>query len=430
MKRNMVPLVGIAFVVAIISTGVFYGLFAGRLRSSTGDMPGHPIMVAARELDRGTVLQAADVRVSHVGGALSGSFGRQEEVVGATLLASVKENEPLLEDRLATRAGSSSGSGRTVPSGMRAVSIRIAESDGVANLVNAGSRIDIQAVSDKGGQAELRTILENVQVLAASPAGDANGGNRNGIRVVAVLVRAEDADRLALADSSARIRVTLRNPLDQDTLSHRPLALAALFRPGATQVESKSAVETPAPQRPVELHVEVLAASAAALSELNSKLNSPGAVDSIQVASFRAGAAPSELLNALKNKHELEIVSSRRLAGAVGSALNYRARAASYQLHIRFSPEQRANGNVNLRVTPELAIPSGAGVETRQYDAELGESADFLVQGLAREPDARKALERLFPGQSWSNRELVILVESRVGAAGSVAALSRTSGVR
>ena len=33
MKRNMVPLLGIAFVAAIVATGVVYGLFGGRLRA-------------------------------------------------------------------------------------------------------------------------------------------------------------------------------------------------------------------------------------------------------------------------------------------------------------------------------------------------------------------------------------------------------------
>ena len=35
MKKNLVPLLGIAFVVAIISTGIFYGLFVGKLKSAT-----------------------------------------------------------------------------------------------------------------------------------------------------------------------------------------------------------------------------------------------------------------------------------------------------------------------------------------------------------------------------------------------------------
>jgi flagella basal body P-ring formation protein FlgA len=65
MKKNMVPLLGIAFIVAIISTGVFYGLFAGKLRSSS-ELPSHGIVVAARDLDRGTVIQASDLRISEI----------------------------------------------------------------------------------------------------------------------------------------------------------------------------------------------------------------------------------------------------------------------------------------------------------------------------------------------------------------------------
>ena len=59
MKKNLVPLLGIAFVVAIISTGIFYGLFVGKLKSAS--VPSQSIVVAARNLDRGTALQAADV---------------------------------------------------------------------------------------------------------------------------------------------------------------------------------------------------------------------------------------------------------------------------------------------------------------------------------------------------------------------------------
>jgi len=57
MKRNMVPLLGIAFVAAIVATGVVYGCsaagFGPRRRSSRGKS----IVVAARDLDRGSVDQ-------------------------------------------------------------------------------------------------------------------------------------------------------------------------------------------------------------------------------------------------------------------------------------------------------------------------------------------------------------------------------------
>ena len=79
---------------------------------------------------------------------------------------------------------------------------------------------------------------------------------------------------------------------------------------------------------------------------------------------------------------------------------------------VRFSPTDAGNGNVSLRVTPEISVPSGKGMETRQYDAALTEGGSLLVQGLARDAAGRRAVERLFPGRTWANRELVILVTS------------------
>jgi Flp pilus assembly protein CpaB len=429
MKRNMVPLLGIAFVVAIISTGVFYGLFAGKLRSSSTELNGRPIVVAARELQRGSMVETADLRVSQMRGTLSGSFSKPQELLGATLVLPVKENEPFLRDRVVLSTPASGDSGGSVSPGMRAISIRVAESDGVVNLLHPGSKIDIQAVSDRNGNIELRSILENVEVLTVTPPSDPN---RSGARVVAVLTRAQDADVVALADSGARIRVALRNPLDEGTSSAHPLTLASVFRPGAEHpVLEKNAAEAQSTiEQRLRLHVEVLAASAAALGELDAKLNAVGASDSIRVAAFRTDTNASELLESLKQKQELEIVSSRRLTAGTARPASYRVSAAPYHLRVRFSPEQDKTGNANLRVTPEISLPSGDGVETRQYDAALAEGGSFLVQGLARDASGRRALERLFPGRSWANRELVILVTSGQRKSVPVSAQVRTPGGR
>src|ERR1700728_85862 len=154
MKRNMVPLLGIAFVVAIISTGVFYGLFAGKLRSSS-ELPGHAIVVAARDLDRGTVIQPSDLRVSEAEGALRGALSKTADAAGATLLTSLKTNEPLLEERVSPRlSGAPAG---PVPAGMRAVSLHVFQSESLLNLLRPGSRVDLQAVAERNGSTELRT---------------------------------------------------------------------------------------------------------------------------------------------------------------------------------------------------------------------------------------------------------------------------------
>jgi Flp pilus assembly protein CpaB len=227
MKKNMVPLLGIAFVVAIISTGVFYGLFAGKLRSST-EVPGRPIVVAARDLDRGTVLQPGDLRLMELDGVISGSFSKIEDASGATLLSPVKANEPLLEERVSPRLSEAERAGGPVPKGMRAMTVHVTQSESLLNLLRPGSRVDLQAVTDKNG-GELKTVLENVQVLAAAQT-DANRPAN-----VTVLIRAQDADVVALADSRSRVRVALRNPADQQNSRHHAITLQALFSGGGEE---------------------------------------------------------------------------------------------------------------------------------------------------------------------------------------------------
>src|SRR6476661_4767874 len=103
MKKNLVPLLGIAFVVAIISTGIFYGLFVGKLKSPASAGPS--IVVAARNLDRGATLEAADVKLTAWGTAdiPAGAFTTVNDVKGLTLISSLQQNEPVLQTRVASR---------------------------------------------------------------------------------------------------------------------------------------------------------------------------------------------------------------------------------------------------------------------------------------------------------------------------------------
>lgn len=212
MKRNLVPLLGIAFVVAIVSTGIFYGLFAGRLASGSTS-PTHSIVVAARKLDRGATLAAADVKLTPWGSpeVPPGSFSALNQVNGLTLITAHQENEPILQARVASRE-SGAGAGLGIAPGMRAVSIHATDSSGVVSILRPGYKVDVQLVSGQGQTSELRTILQNIEVLSVSPQGD----GRSSTPVITLLVNPQGADLAGLGDSSARLRLTLRHPLDED----------------------------------------------------------------------------------------------------------------------------------------------------------------------------------------------------------------------
>ena len=440
MKRNMVPLLGIAFVAAIVATGVVYGLFGGRLRGKSVEPIGQSIVVAARDLERGTVITAADLQLSQVKGTLKGSYSKVDEVLGGTLLDAVQKNEPLLEGRVASLDPKAGGASGGVAAGMRAVSIRVTESTGLMGLLHAGSRVDLQAVSERNGPAELRTILQNVEVLRVNPQLEPAANSRVPVPVATMLVPAQYADLIALADAGAHIRMTLRNPLDDATAPRRSLGLASVFS-GSSGAESESVRKTPAasnsngtganrgaagaPNHDTQLHairlnVQVLGASAAAISQLDSKLAGPADGDSMRVASFRTDTDADELIQKLEKSRELELVSTSVLTASVGQPVSVRASAAQYRLRVQFAPAADSAGKISLRVAPEISLRQGPGLETRRYDADLPDGGSFLVRGLLGHPNSENGaqneagiLARLFPGHAWSGRELIIFVTAR-----------------
>ncbi|HLX42678.1 MAG TPA: Flp pilus assembly protein CpaB [Bryobacteraceae bacterium] len=227
-KNNLYKLLGIAFVVAIISTGIFYGLFVNKLSSNSGN--GKMLVIAAKALKPGTVVQASDVTLLPWPGDQlpKGTFGRADEVIGNTVFDWIGEDEPVFASRLAS---AQSGGGSGVPTGMRAVSVHVTDSTGVMSLLRVGQKVDVQVVVGKAdrGDVAVRTALENLKVLSVTPQTEQSSLGPT-LPVVTLLAKPSEADVLAAADSGARVRLSLRNPLDEDLRTRAPLSLGAVMR--------------------------------------------------------------------------------------------------------------------------------------------------------------------------------------------------------
>ena len=426
MKKNMVPLLAIAFVVAIISTGVFYGLFAGRLRSTTGDMVSQTVVVATRRLERGAVLDQADVRIAEarLPAGMKGTLLKTEDAVGATLLDSIKEGEAITQFRLASRESSE------VPQGMRAVSIRVSDSTGLMSALRPGARVDVQAVYGRDTNFQVRTILQNVEILGVSPHTENREGNA--IPVATVLISPRDEDALALADSGARVRLVLRNVRDAEITSRGTLSFASLFQSGAKPAafalsepqDSRSQTRrSGADSAGVSLSVWVIGANPAALREIDANLAGPRSVEALQVSPFRHAADAEQLVRSLVREHAVEILSSTRLSagGRWPGILNSGAGENRLRLVFRAGREPASR----LRVMPEVCWKrKQGGLESRSFEADVPGGTDFLLSGLLSPADTG-VLDQVFPGRSWNGRELLIIVSAQHSKPAQTAALTQ-----
>lgn len=224
-KNNLVKLLGVALVVAIISTGLFYMLFAMKANSQ----PAATLVVAAKALKPGTILAETDVKTIPwpVQQLPKGAYQDPKAVIGSTVFDTMAEEEPVLTSRLAS--GQSAGAG--VPAGMRAVSVHVTDSTGVMALLRGGQKVDVQVVVGRGknpDETEVRTVLENLTVLSVTPQPEQGSQGQN-LPVVTLLAKPPEADVLALSDSGARVRLTLRNPLDEGSRNRNMLTLGTVM---------------------------------------------------------------------------------------------------------------------------------------------------------------------------------------------------------
>src|SRR5208282_1768213 len=81
---------------------------------------------------------------------------------------------------------------------------------------------------------------------------------------------------------------------------------------------------------PIQLHVQVLNVSDAALAELDPRISAGSPDAAWRVGSFGSGENATKLIQSLQEKHELEVVSGERLMAGVGRPISYRAGTAPY----------------------------------------------------------------------------------------------------
>jgi pilus assembly protein CpaB len=218
------------------------------------------VAVAARDLPMGTVLESRDVRlvewpanVIPMGYAVSAS-----DLVGRGLITPLRANEPILSSKLADR-GSGGGLSILIPEGMRAVSVRVDEVIQVAGFATAGTRVDVLLTYNMDGPTQTRTILQNIQALAAGQTIERDmEGKPLAVSVITLLVTPAQGERLALAANEGRIQLALRNVLDSKEVPTTGARLTALMEEPRPDVTPVRRVEVPNPQRVRRTVVETL----------------------------------------------------------------------------------------------------------------------------------------------------------------------------
>jgi len=212
------------------------------------------VVTAAGDIKLGSILTAANLSTTEIAGVLpKGAILKPEDAIGRGVMTDIAQGEPIVDSRLAP-AGSGGGLAAIIRKGMRACAVKVDEVIGVAGFVTPGMRVDVliagdpPATANNGAGTQVRTLLQNIEVLSAGAdiQKDAEGKPQS-VRVVNLLVTPEQAQVLSLATSlspggaaQGHIQLVLRNPLDTEIAEVAGTGIGQLF----------SSNSAPAPKTP------------------------------------------------------------------------------------------------------------------------------------------------------------------------------------
>jgi pilus assembly protein CpaB len=170
-----------------------------------------------------------------------------------------------------------------IPPGMRAVSVRVSDSNSVAGFVLPGTRVDVLMTGNPTGSTEPQTItvLRNVTVLANGQKLDRTlvSGDSQNSPVITLAVSPDDAQKLALATSQGHILLALRNPLDTNQASLPAVNAHSLYEQSGTvavlraKPKAVHAAQKPAP--PTDFPVEVIRGNKRDVTKLPDEADKP-----------------------------------------------------------------------------------------------------------------------------------------------------------
>ncbi len=275
MDKRFLTVLAMSVLLALLVSGIFYQITVRANAPRKEKYETKDLVVANADLPIGATVKAADLHVVKWPADTypKGGFAKIEDVVDRAVVSPVLAEEPLAAGRLSEK-NAGVGLSSVIPSGMRAVSVRVNDVIGVAGFVLPGSRVDVLVTGSPPSDPThmTTTVLQNILVISAGAKiqADARGQAENA-PVVTMLVTPEQAETLTLASSEGRIQLVLRNPTDEKmdkpagvrvgslysgSAPEKPKQVAAAPRPKPVQVPA--AIPVVAPPAPVRQTVEMI----------------------------------------------------------------------------------------------------------------------------------------------------------------------------
>jgi pilus assembly protein CpaB len=176
--------------------------------------PAHTIVVALRPLKFGDVLSASSLReIAWPQDALpQGAFGKIADLTATkrVVLMPIAANEPILASQI-TGPGQRATLSALLKDGMKAVTIRVNDVNGVAGFVLPGDHVDVLLTRPGDKKVSVNdVVIQDVRVLAVDQLADDTTEKPDVVKAVTLEVDELGGQKLALASMVGTLSLLLR----------------------------------------------------------------------------------------------------------------------------------------------------------------------------------------------------------------------------
>ncbi|MCE5983717.1 Flp pilus assembly protein CpaB [Pseudomonas sp. LF19] len=203
---------------------------SARLNASPDDNQQN-VVVATVEIAFGQMVEAQQVTLVRMpkDTVPDDAFDAIDKVVGKIATFSMLSGDIVRGARVAEHLGGSTLASLIEPN-KRAISVRVDDVVGVGGFLLPGNRVDVLATKQTGntGNAESRTILEDLRVLAVDQTASTDKTQPVVVRAVTLEMTPDQAELLVKGMTDGKLQLALRNPLDNNKLPAvaKPVELA------------------------------------------------------------------------------------------------------------------------------------------------------------------------------------------------------------
>jgi pilus assembly protein CpaB len=269
--KKIVLLVGalvIAAVTAIMAKNMFSGASAPQAQAQV--VQGPEVLVATRTLPVGTIIDAEAFRYQpwpqglvqpayFIRGAPGGAD--PQSLIGTVVRNEITAGQPLTSGSV-VRPGERGFLAAALGPGMRAVTVGVSATSGVAGFVFPGDRVDLvltQEVTGGGDGPPLRaseTIVRNIRVLAVDQRLNARdeSGNQVAQTVATVTFEATPkiAEKIAVAQTIGQLSLSLRSLADNNAELERAIAAGEVTVPDNADPRAERQMLLAIASRPID----------------------------------------------------------------------------------------------------------------------------------------------------------------------------------